>query len=96
VPTIDYSTEYPENFFEIKEQDIEDYKQEQIRRAELAKSKGKKKAAQEEVKPEEPEAADEAEEVQEKEEWVPVDLATAQAMPRKGKVQQTAFDDEYD
>lgn len=63
-PVIDKDLEYPENFFEIKDKDIDDYKAEMAARkaAEAAKAAGKKaKKGQEEEKKDDEEDEDDGE-----------------------------------
>mmetsp|Transcript_35625 Transcript_35625/g.54474 ORF Transcript_35625/g.54474 Transcript_35625/m.54474 type:complete len:489 (+) Transcript_35625:3242-4708(+) len=84
--SIDKEVEYPENFFEISEDDIDKFKTKKA----AEKEKGKKggKGAQEEARPQEEEEEDEEEEK--------IDIAKMQTVARKNaKGQSTEIDQEF-
>jgi hypothetical protein len=89
VPTIDKEAEYPENFFEINDEDIDKFKAK--KEAEKNKGKGKKAAAKEEENNEEEQDDNDKNQDEEK-----IDIENTVSQVRKGqKGQQTDLDSEF-
>lgn len=95
VPIIDEELEYPENHFQVNDQDVEDYMKRKEEEAALAATKGKKsRKADKSPSPNKLEEDDEEDGVEKKEDLGPIDLETIQALPRKGAKKQTSPNDE--